>query len=59
MVRLLDKGDNEVHYVSENNHPPVISKEKFQAEKINGSNVVKGKNGSQRKSNKYSPKKGR
>jgi site-specific DNA recombinase len=26
-VRLLDKGENEVHYVSENNHPPIILKE--------------------------------
>lgn len=60
VVRLLDKGDYEVHYVSENNHPPIISKEKFQAvqlEKVNRSNIVKGKNGSQRKSNKYSSKK--
>jgi len=60
VVRLLDKGDREVHYVSENNHPPIISEEKFQAvhsEKINRSNVVKGKNGSRRKSSKYSSKK--
>lgn len=59
VVRLLDMGDHEVHYVSENNHPPIISKEKFQAvqsEKINRSNVVKGKSGSQRKSSKYSSK---
>ncbi|WP_347276281.1 recombinase family protein [Proteiniclasticum sp. QWL-01] len=62
MVRLLDKGDHEVHYVSENNHPPIISKEKFQAvraEKINRSNVKKTKDGVQRKSSKYSSKKGR
>ena len=58
-ARLLDKGDQEVHYVSENNHPPIISKEKFQAvqaEKVNRSNVVKTKDGSQRKSSKYSSK---
>ena len=62
VVRLLDKGDHEVHYVSENNHPPIISKEKFQAvqsEKINRSNVKKTKDGVQRKSSKYSSKKGR
>ena len=60
-ARLLDKGDQEVHYVSENNHPPIISKEMFQAvqaEKVNRSNVVKTKDGSQRKSSKYSSKKG-
>ena len=31
VVRLLDKGDHEVHYVSENNHPPIISKERLKA----------------------------
>ena len=59
VVRLLDKGKHEVHYVSENNHPPIISKEKFQAvqaEKINRSNVKKTKDGVQRKSSKYSSK---
>ena len=51
MVRLLDKGDHEVHYVSENNHSPIVSKEKFQAvqvKKVNRSNVVQGKHGNQR-----------
>lgn len=60
VVRLLDKGDHEVHYLSENNHPPIISKEKFQAvqlEKANRSNVVKKKDGNQRKNSKYSSKK--
>ena len=59
VVRLLDKGDQEVHYVSENNHPPIISKEKFQAvqlEKKKRSNVVKTEDGIQRKSKKYSSK---
>lgn len=59
-VRLLDKGEHEVHYVSENNHPFIISKEKFQAvqaEKKNRSNVMETKDGSQRKSSKYSSKK--
>lgn len=43
VVRLLDKGDHEVHYVSENNHPAIITKEQFEAvqvEKVNRSNVV-------------------
>ena len=60
VVRLLDKGDHEVHYVSENNHPPIISKERFkavQSEKVNRSNVVQGKEGNQRKRSKYSSKK--
>jgi DNA invertase Pin-like site-specific DNA recombinase len=60
IVRLLDKGDHEVHYVSENNHPPIISKDKFEAvqiEKKNRSNIVKTEDGLQRKSKKYSSKK--
>lgn len=60
VVRLLDKGDHEVHYVSENNHPPIISKERFkavQSEKVNRSNVVQGKEGNQRKRSRYSSKK--
>ena len=62
VVSLLDKGEHEVHYVSENNHPPIIIKERFQAvqlEKINRSNIKKTKDGVQRKSSKYSSKKGK
>lgn len=61
VVRLLDKGEHEVHFLSENNHPSIISKEMFQsvqAEKVNRSNVVKTNDGSQRKSSKYSSKEG-
>ncbi|WP_220464461.1 recombinase family protein [Paraliobacillus salinarum] len=60
VVRLLNAGENREHYVSENNHPPIISKERFEAvqvEKKNRSNVLKSKEGSQRKSSKYSSKK--
>ena len=59
-VRLLDKGDQEVHYISENNHPSIISKEKFKAvqiEKKKRSYVIKTDAGTQRKSKKYSSKK--
>lgn len=60
VVRLLNSGKNEVHYVSENNNPPIISKEKFktvQTEKSRRSNIIKGEVGNQRKSKKYSSKK--
>lgn len=59
VVRLLDKGEHEAHYVSENNHPPIISKEKFEAvqlEKKKRSNVVKTEDGYKRKNRKYSSK---
>lgn len=59
VVRLLNSGNNEVHYVSENNNPAIISGEKFQAvqiEKSRRSNVVKDKYGKKRKSSKYSSK---
>ena len=58
-VRLLTSGKDDVHYVSENNNPAIISDEKFQAvqiEKANRSNVIKDENGPQRKSKKYSSK---
>ncbi len=58
-VRLLNSGKSEAHYVSENNHPAIISKEKFKAvqiEKSRRSNIIKGKDGNQRKSKKYSSK---
>ncbi len=60
VVRLLNVGEHQEHYVSENNHPAIISKEQFEAvqiEKKNRSNVVKGEDGVQRKSRKYSSKK--
>jgi len=59
-VRLLNSGEREAHYVSENNNPAIISNEKFQAvqiEKSHRSNVVKGKDGNRRKTRKYSSKK--
>ncbi|MGI6545539.1 MAG: recombinase family protein [Fastidiosipilaceae bacterium] len=31
IVRLLDKGEHEVHYASESNYPPIIFKEKFES----------------------------
>lgn len=59
VVRLLNAGEDQEHYVSENNHPAIISKEQFEAvlaEKKNRSNVVKGKSGVKRKDKKYSSK---
>lgn len=58
-VRLLDNGKHETVYLCENNNPAIISKETFQAvqiEKTKRSNVIKGENGVQRKSEKYSSK---
>ncbi|MGN8770287.1 recombinase family protein [Paenibacillus barengoltzii] len=60
VVRLLNAGENQEHYVSENNHPAILSKEQFEAvqeEKKKRSNVVKTEDGVQRKSKKYSSKK--
>ncbi|NMA64759.1 MAG: recombinase family protein [Clostridiaceae bacterium] len=59
-VRLLDSDKHEVHYMSENNNPSIISKEIFQAvqiEKAHRSNVTQIENGNQRKNKKYSSKK--
>lgn len=59
LVRLLNAGENQEHYVSENNHPAIISKEQFEAvqmEKKKRSNVVKGRSGTKRKDSKYSSK---
>jgi len=59
VVRLLNAGEHQEHYVSENNHPAIISKEQFeavQAEKKKRSNVVKTEDGMRRKSRKYSSK---
>ncbi|MFB1050569.1 recombinase family protein [Paraliobacillus sp. JSM ZJ581] len=61
LVRLLNAGEHQEHYVSENNHPAIISKEQFEAvqeEKKKRSNVVKAEDGVKRKSRKYSSKKG-
>ncbi|WP_197274837.1 recombinase family protein [Halolactibacillus sp. JCM 19043] len=57
VVRLLNTGEHQEHYVSENNHPAIISKGKFEAvqvEKKNRSNVVKTEDGLKRKGRKYS-----
>jgi len=57
VVRLLNAGEHQEHYVSENNHSAIISKEQFgaeQMEKNNRSNVVKSGEGNRRKSRKYS-----
>ena len=59
-VRLLDNGKHDSYYRAENNNPAIIPKETFQAvqiEKQHRSNVIKGKDGSKRKSKKYSSKK--
>ncbi|MGX9933636.1 recombinase family protein [Virgibacillus salarius] len=59
VVRLLNAGENQEHYVSEDNHPAIISKEQFEAvqmEKKNRSNIVKTEDGVKRKSKKYSSK---
>jgi len=61
-VRLLKSGNSEVHYLSSDNNPAIISKEVFEAvqiEKGRRSNVVKNGNGSRRKSEKYSSKRKR
>ncbi|WHH59731.1 recombinase family protein [Petroclostridium sp. X23] len=59
-VRLLDNGKHSACYLAEDNNPAIISKETFQAvqiEKQHRSNVIKGEEGNQRKSRKYSSKK--
>jgi len=59
-VRLLDSGNHEVQYVSENNNPAIVSKETFQVvqiEKSCRSNVTQNERGIQRKNRKYSSKK--
>jgi len=59
-VRLLDNGKHSACYLAEDNNPAIISKETFRAvqiEKTKRSNVIKGENGVQRKSKKYSSKK--
>lgn len=59
-VKILKFGNSEVHYLSSNNNPVIISKEIFEAvqmEKAHRSNVVKDENGSRRKGKKYSSKK--
>lgn len=59
VVRLLNVGEYQEHYISENNHPAIISKEKFEAvqmEKKKRSNVIKNGYGNKRRSKKYSSK---
>lgn len=58
-VRLLKSGKSEVHYLASDNKPAIISSKIFEAvqiEKVRRSNVIKGGNGNQRKSSKYSSK---
>lgn len=58
-VKLLKLSKSDVHYLSSDNNPAIISKEIFEAvqiEKKRRSNVVKDENGSNRKSEKYSSK---
>lgn len=59
-VKLLKSGKSDVHYLASGSHPAIISKEVFEAvriEKGRRSNVVRGENGVKRKSKKYSSKK--
>lgn len=59
-MRLLKFGKIEVQYVSSDNNLAIISKEVFEAvqvEKKRTSNMVKDKNGWQRKNEKYSSNK--
>ena len=59
-VKILKSGKSDVHYLASDNNPEIIPKEVFEAvqiEKARRSNVIKGENGSQRKSKKYSSKK--
>lgn len=59
-VRLLKTGKSEVHYLSTDNNPAIISKETFEAvqiEKGRRSNIIRNNNDIQRKSKKYSSKK--
>ena len=54
-VKLLKSGKSEVHYLSSDNNPAIISKEVFetvQIEKKRRSNMVKDESGSQRKDKK-------
>jgi hypothetical protein len=58
-VRLLDNRKYEAYYFVEDNNPAIIPKETFQAvqiEKQRRSNMIKSKEGLQRKSTKYSSK---
>jgi len=59
-VRLLDDGKHDFYYKAERNNAAIISRETFQAvklEKQHRSNVTQGQEGTQRKSKKYSSKK--
>ena len=59
-VELLKSGKSEVHYLASGNNPAIISKEMFEAVKIEKkrrSNIIDGKGGRKRKNTKYSSKK--
>lgn len=58
-VKFLKSGNSEVHYLSSDNNPAIISKEVFEAvqmEKAQRSNVTEGVDGRLRKNEKYSSK---
>ena len=58
-VRLFNSEKRDVQYLSSDNHPAIISAEKFQAvqlEKGHRSNVTKSESENQRKNKKYSSK---
>lgn len=58
-VKLLKSGKSEVQYLSSENNPAIITKQIFenvQNEKKRRSNVIKDKNGSKRRNQKYSSK---
>lgn len=58
-VKFLKSGKSEIHYLSSDNNPKIISKEVFEAvqmEKVRRSNVVEGVDGKLRKNRKYSSK---
>ena len=60
-AELLKSNKSEIHYLASGNNPAIISKEVFiavQLEKKRRSNITKNENGSQRKSEKYSSKRG-
>lgn len=58
-VKLMKSGNSDVQYLSEDNNPAIISKEIFEAvrvEKAKRSNVVNGKDGRYRRNKRYSAK---
>jgi DNA invertase Pin-like site-specific DNA recombinase len=58
-VRLFDIRTHKAQYLSEDNHPPIITAEVFKAvqlEKNRRSNIIRDDSGTKRKSTKYSSK---